>query len=176
MSQLKPSTKKPRGFTLIELMVTLSLMGILMALAIPSFQQLIASQRLSSATNELYVSLLQARSVNGTQTWTQGWITFVDSTRTTANPSVDANETKTFVVQGLSDNLIIKGNLGYVSFSADGQPRSMLGGPGNGTLRVCSSSSSLSDAVRARDLVINAVGRVTIKKTDAPVISSCPYP
>lgn len=50
------------GVTLIELMIALSVFAILAALAAPSFQAFIASQRIRSASSELVLQLTLARS------------------------------------------------------------------------------------------------------------------
>jgi type IV fimbrial biogenesis protein FimT len=50
------------GFTIIELMVTLTVAGILLAVGIPSFQQIIANNRLTGQANELVAALTLARS------------------------------------------------------------------------------------------------------------------
>lgn len=51
-----------QGFTLIELIVTLTVVAIVLALAVPSFSNLIRSNRLTSSANEM-VALLQAARV-----------------------------------------------------------------------------------------------------------------
>ena len=49
------------GFTLIELMVTIAVAAILLAVASPSFQEAINSNRLSTAANEMMAGLQAAR-------------------------------------------------------------------------------------------------------------------
>jgi type IV fimbrial biogenesis protein FimT len=55
--------KNPRrGFTLIELMITLALAGLLLTLAAPAFNTFVASSRVMEQTNELVAALSFARS------------------------------------------------------------------------------------------------------------------
>jgi len=49
------------GFTLIELIVTITVAAILLTLAIPSFESVINSNRLTAAANEMMASLQTAR-------------------------------------------------------------------------------------------------------------------
>lgn len=49
------------GFTLIELMVTIAVAAILLAIATPSFTSIINSNRLTSASNEMVATLQAAR-------------------------------------------------------------------------------------------------------------------
>ena len=41
----------PRGFTLIEMMMTIAIAAILVSLAVPSFQNLIGNNRLTTQAN-----------------------------------------------------------------------------------------------------------------------------
>lgn len=50
------------GFTLLELMVTIAIVAILAAFAIPSFTTMVANSRLGGAANTLQAALLKARS------------------------------------------------------------------------------------------------------------------
>jgi len=52
----------PQGVTLIELMVTLIIMGVLLGVAVPSFLSSIARVRLEGAVSELSIDLQYARS------------------------------------------------------------------------------------------------------------------
>lgn len=85
------------GFTLIELLVVVAIAAILVALAAPSFSDLMRRNRLSAAASALQVSLSLARSeavkrgadarvtvaANTTAgAWTNGWTVFVDGTGT----------------------------------------------------------------------------------------------
>lgn len=50
------------GFTLIEALVTVTILGILTVMALPSFTDLMARQRAKNAATDLYVALVKARS------------------------------------------------------------------------------------------------------------------
>lgn len=79
------------GFTLIELMVTLAVLGILLTVAVPNFQMFVMNNRMVTQANDLITSFNMARSEavkraanvtvcassNGTGctgTWAQGWV------------------------------------------------------------------------------------------------------
>ena len=55
---------RPRnaGFTVVELMITLSVAGILLAVAVPSFNQMIVANRLATQANEIVAAVSLARS------------------------------------------------------------------------------------------------------------------
>lgn len=86
------------GFTLIEMMVTISIAGILAAVAVPSFQNIMTANRLVTQSNDLIADLALARSeaaktggrvtvcvssdglsCTGGTNWAAGRIVFTDS-------------------------------------------------------------------------------------------------
>jgi type IV fimbrial biogenesis protein FimT len=51
-----------QGFTLVEMMVTISILSIMLAVAVPSFTEFIANQRVRATASDLHSALLLARS------------------------------------------------------------------------------------------------------------------
>jgi type IV fimbrial biogenesis protein FimT len=89
--------KASSGFTLIELIVVITIVSILMAIGVPSFRYVTTSNRLSSEINGLLGDMQYARAQAmkegqtvtvcsssdgktclGTSVWTTGWIVFDD--------------------------------------------------------------------------------------------------
>lgn len=84
-----------KGFTLLELLVTLTIISTVTLIGVPSFQGAIRGSRLTTAINELVTALNVARSeaikrnryvvVRKTgANWENGWQIFVDISRATA--------------------------------------------------------------------------------------------
>ena len=78
------SRSRSTGFTLVELLVTLAVFAILIALALPSMQQIVASQRVRSVASDIASDLVIARNeavkrgdnvqlAPSTSGWTGGW-------------------------------------------------------------------------------------------------------
>lgn len=96
-----------RGFTLIELMITIFVAFVLMAVALPSFRDLLMSNHVTESTNALLTDLNLARSeavhrgtlvalVNtngvGSSDWSSGWQVVVDSVFKNDGTFTDAND------------------------------------------------------------------------------------
>lgn len=182
--------------TLIELMVGIAVMGVLLAVGVPSFQSFIAASRITSTNNDFVSAMALARSeairrgtritvcksTNGTACvttgdWAQGWIVFVDTTRAPPNAAVDnAGETIVSRSPAAPGGLTIAGDAAlanFISFSPDGTVRDMSGASQQGRLRVCSTSSAMGDDRRARDITLASTGRLTTT-TPASVAATCP--
>lgn len=59
---LRPPRTDREGFTLVEILIVIAIVGILASLAAPSFSELIKSQRIKSMATDLNSSLTLARS------------------------------------------------------------------------------------------------------------------
>ncbi|HVK53067.1 MAG TPA: GspH/FimT family pseudopilin [Pseudoxanthomonas sp.] len=60
-AQTRGAGARVRGFTLLELLVTIAIVAVLATLAIPSFRSIINSNRLTAQANELVTSIQLAR-------------------------------------------------------------------------------------------------------------------
>lgn len=99
MKQNSSNQRKNTGFTLIELVVTMAIVAIFASYAIPSFNNVMERNRISTATNEMVSALVLARSealkrsndvtvcastnqtsCSGTD-FAQGWLVFLDCNR-----------------------------------------------------------------------------------------------
>lgn len=158
---------KSLGFTLIELMVTITIAAILLGIAIPSFTSVISSNRLTTSANELVTALNLARSeavkrgqqvvVRKTGTnWENGWQVFVDIDRSTSakeNVFDAGTDIELRVYSALPTNYTLRGNNNFVNFiryQPDGRSSN------NGSFAVCNGGNITG----AKLIIVNTVGRV----------------
>lgn len=62
VTSAQPPCGFARGFTLIEMVITVTLLGVLLAIAVPGFRQLTLNQGVKSAAFDLFSALEYARS------------------------------------------------------------------------------------------------------------------
>lgn len=141
--------KKHVGFTLIELMVTLTIAAILLSVAAPSFVTMIKNNRITTTTNDLLADLALARSEaakrgqsasicisDGTSctgtNWLAGRIVFSDAGTVGTK---DGNDQILRVTEAIGNNTTITSSgfstTGYIRYNAMGQ----LGT--NGSFKIC---------------------------------------
>ncbi len=106
--------RKNSGFTIIELMVAVTVLGILLGFGIPSFQTMLQNNRMTSQINNFITSLLLARSeaIKGNRivylcastagtacdgaNWEEGWMTYIDGNNDGAYSATSACTTANF--------------------------------------------------------------------------------
>lgn len=175
------------GFTLVELMVVIAVIGVVAALAAPTFSSVANSVRLTTSLNALLSSLMLTRSeaikrnsravvcksATGSACassggWEQGWIVFHDANN---NAALDADESVISRQQALPGLVHLRGNapvVSYVSYTSTGAAGYTSGAFQAGTLTVCIQSESSGDA---RQLVISSSGRPRTVRT---TVAQCP--
>lgn len=126
-----------KGFTLIELLVTLSVAGVLLAVAAPSYRAFVQDSQLTTQSNNFFSAMMLAKSeaikrggpvticpsINGTtcsgvKVWSNGWIIFAD---TDGDGKVDAGDEIIRIGNALSgQSTLTSGNRKRVTFAASG--------------------------------------------------------
>jgi type IV fimbrial biogenesis protein FimT len=176
--------REAAGFTLIEMLVGLSIMSLVGALALPSVRTMIDSAQLIAASNGFVSSLQLARSeaikrqdrvvlcktadgimCASTGGWEQGWIIFRDANN---NGLREAAEPILHRQLALPGTLRLTGNANvaaYVAFVPTGGTRLIGGGFQAGTLTLCHQSLTSRDA---RQIILNAAGRPRVHRGPLP--------
>lgn len=176
-----------RGFTLLEALVVLALLGTLVALAAPSLGELRQQHQMQSHAERLMGSILLARSqalqrqqrvtlcvraandVCASQgSWAQGWLVFVDAND---NALRDAQEPLLQVLDGVPAFLKLEGNATvnrYVSFGPEGRSQTTSGAFQAGTLTLCRPGHTAIWRV-----VINAVGKPRLEAAQLAAGAQC---
>lgn len=165
-------TTKSRGFTLIELMVTISVLAILVTIGMPSLQTFIQNSRLQSQSASLIGDLNYARAeavrlgspvavcasadgatCSGAAVWETGWVVFNDRNSDNvvdagellrAAPALGGGNTLRAVAFGAGGGSWVRFNAQGYSFDA------------NATFRVCDTRG----VANARGVVLSRQGRV----------------
>ncbi|MEB8430981.1 GspH/FimT family pseudopilin [Cocleimonas sp. KMM 6892] len=166
------------GFTLIEMIVTISIVAIFASIAVPSFSQLIRNNKIPTTTNEFISSMVLARSealkrsrnvivcastdqlsCNGGTDYSGGWIVY-DDCNGDGSPTavaVDCNddnleeEQEIIKVHNGFDRMFINGTANNITFLFSGRVA------GNTTFDVGHESEP---TVTLKEVTVNRVGRI----------------
>lgn len=157
----------PKGFSLIELMTTLAVSAILLAIGVPSFADFYTKNRADSSIRQIQQTLWFARnqaiSLNKRVTvcaliaekcdanWQAGLTVFIDINN---NNQLDSNDKILTTTNPFHSKDTVKYNRAVIRFLPDG-----LASGTNGTLKYCPSSPT---SPYSQAIVINQAGRARI--------------
>lgn len=165
--------RKDSGFTLIELMVAISVLAILISVGVPSMLDFVRNNRRAAAVNSLVSDIQRARSnaasagvdtilchsTNGTACsgatnpdWADGWILFGD---TNDNDAFDAASEQILSSQAARNGVTMPSSSGNMEFRPGF--RVVVG---NGTVAVC-----VDGADNDRWIIVSGAGRPRLQNT-----------
>ncbi len=171
-----------KGFTLIELMITISIAGIVMSVGVPSFSQAIKSSRLTSNANALIVSLNFARSEavkrkvkvfvrrkgSTSQHWDNGWDIFIDLN---ANQVFnDGTDTLLRTFSAISEGYTLRTGGNYADWIAY-LPTGFNDGSGSANHDSFGLCAETGDTENSRKISVNKIGRPRVSTGD---VTTCP--
>ena len=192
---MKYCKKSYAGFTLIELMVTLSIAAVLMMVAAPNMVAFKRNSELSSLSNILLSAINAARGeamkrgmaayvvpADGGGAWEVGWVVFIDKNN---NQIYDDDATDQLIYQqaappsyfAIAGNFSASENPAYIRFDASGYPKQKNGSFNNITFTI--QRNDLTAAAlyeNTRRLKIDKIGRVRICKPTSATDTKCPAP
>ncbi len=174
-----------KGFSVVELMVTLAIASILLAVGVPSYNDFIKNGRLTAGNNELVTDLNLARSeavkrgqrvtvcksdnqtsCTNSNGWERGWIVFTDQD---SNASYSSGTETLIRVHGAMDSSITAVGTAsisnYVSYVSSGRSLQTGGGLQTGGIKICDDRTGAF----GKNLNMSTTGRL---RTSAGV--SCP--
>jgi type IV fimbrial biogenesis protein FimT len=175
------------GFTLIELMLGISVLGILLGIGVPAYQGMIRQNRLAAQTNELLATAAMARSeavkrgstvsicpaatdgsnaCSGDASWSNGWILFNDDD---GDGVYDGGVE--LILQRWptsAERRMTITNAGRTSLTYRGDGGTTLGAGVTTTFLVAPESGYCNNAQGARNVTVTATGRVNAVKRNCP--------
>lgn len=170
-----PSGQRSSGFTMLELVVVIAIVGVLIALGVPSFKYVTTANRIASEVNGLLGDMQFARaeaikegqtvvvcvSSNGTtcvnSPWNNGWIVCSDPAN---DGSCDAGlpiyrVQKPFVS---TDTFVASGNTNALTFNRDGFAVGLAG-----AVTIALHNAPVAVTAYTRCLQISAVGTLNVE-------------
>lgn len=178
--------EKNRGFTLLELLVTISVAAIILSYGVPGFMDVVRNGRAATNANDFVTAISIARSEavkrgarvtvcasNDQATcsgdWDDGWIVFADGAATdNGNPVVDEVLRVWAAPSGspaiaITDVNNASSSLDWIRFLPRGGARTTAAMPVIFNMEIADCSD-----LQGRDIELNAVGRTTVERVACP--------
>ena len=126
--------RHPRGFTLLEMMIVLLIIGVLVAIAIPTWNEFLNNYRLNTSMNEILVGMrqTQVQAINTRKDWRfsireAGGIVQWSSHPDSIPPQLWSSLDRTIAIDSTRTTLPQTSSIHRVEFGFQGQVNGQLG-------------------------------------------------
>ena len=164
IENMRSTSRRDRGFTLLELMTALAVVGVLVAVGVPQLRDLTIAQRITGAAQDLHIDLALARNEAVTRAttvtvcpstdmvtctndgWVNGRLVFIDAN---ADGVIDVGELVIKQSLALETGLTATPAAGFVTFNARGQAAAL-------TIGICQTNYT------GRNIDIKSTGHASV--------------
>ncbi len=189
-------TRTSNGFTLYELLITVLIIGVILAVGVPNLRQFTQNSRMTATANDLLSAFHLARteasrakaniticaSANSTEAaadcggeWKQGYIVFIDTNGDLSRSGANETVLRAQPAAASGVGFVVANDATYFSYAPTGLGRQIPGNPAVSQIVMCDdrgNTTAAGGSSAARLLTATPLGRATVIRDGTQIENS----